>query len=80
MLEAINAERTERGLRPYRLDRDLEEAAADHSRRMAEAGRLTHQLAREPDLRTRIAATGLRFDSAGENVGYSSASKRSTTT
>ena len=38
---------------------------------MAKAGRLTHQLAREPDLRTRIAATGLRFDSAGENVGYS---------
>ena len=28
-------------------------------------------LPREPDLRTRIAATGLRFDSAGENVGYS---------
>ena len=71
MLEAINAERAERGLRRYRLDRDLEAAAADHSRRMAEAGRLTHQLPREPDLRTRIAATGLRFDAAGENVGYS---------
>ena len=40
MLEAINAERAERGLRPYRLDRHLEEAAADHSRRMAKAGRL----------------------------------------
>jgi hypothetical protein len=38
---------------------------------MADSRRLTHQLPGELDLRTRIAATGLRFDAAGENVGYS---------
>jgi uncharacterized protein YkwD len=71
MLDAVNAERAERGLPRYRLDRDLVEAAADHARRMAQTGRLAHQLPGEPDLRTRVAATGLRFDAAGENVGYS---------
>jgi hypothetical protein len=71
MLDAVNAERAERGLSRYRLDRDLVAAAADHSRRMADSQHLAHQLPGEPDLRTRIAATGLRFDAAGENVGYS---------
>ena len=71
MLEAVNGERDERGLPRYRADRDLEAAAADHARRMAATGRLAHQLPGEPPLRLRIAATGLRFDAAGENVGYS---------
>jgi uncharacterized protein YkwD len=71
MLDAVNAERAERGLPRYRLDRHLETAAADHTRRMVESGRLAHQLPGEPDLWTRLAATGLRFDAAAENVGYS---------
>jgi hypothetical protein len=71
LLDEINAERAERGLPRYRLDRDLVAAAADHSRRMADSRRLAHQLPGEPDLRTRIADTGLRFGAAGENVGYS---------
>jgi uncharacterized protein YkwD len=71
MLDAVNDERVERGLPRYRRDRDLDQAAADHALRMAESGRVSHQLPREPDLRTRLAATGLRFDAAAENVGYS---------
>ena len=71
MLDAINAERAERGLPRYRVDRRLERAAAEHSRRMAETKRLSHQLPGEPPLRARVAATGLRFDAVGENVGYS---------
>jgi hypothetical protein len=71
LLTAVNAERADRGLPRYRLDHALVAAAADHSRRMADSGRLAHQLPGEPDLRTRLAATGLRFDAAGENVAYS---------
>ena len=71
LLDAVNEERADRGLPLYRLDRDLVAAAADHSRLMADSGRLAHQLPGEPDLRTRIAGTGLRFDAAAENVGYS---------
>ena len=71
MLDAINAERAERGLPRYRVDRRLERAAAEHSRRMAETNRLSHQLPGEPPLKARVAATGLRFDAVGENVGYS---------
>ena len=71
MLEAINADRAERGLPRYRVDRRLERAAAEHSRRMAETSTLAHQLRGEPPLKTRVAATGLRFDAVGENVGYS---------
>jgi Cysteine-rich secretory protein family len=71
MLDQINAERAERDLPPFRPDRRLERAAADHSRRMAAAGRLAHRLRGEPELRDRVAATGLRFDAVGENVGYS---------
>jgi len=71
MLADINDERERRGLRPLRRDRRLDQAAADHTRRMARARRLAHQLRGEPNLRTRIAATGLRFSTVGENVGYS---------
>jgi hypothetical protein len=35
---------------------------------MAEHHALSHQFAGEPDLRLRFAATGLRFDNAGENI------------
>jgi hypothetical protein len=71
MLDEINTDRRQRGLPRFRADRRLDAAAADHTRRMARAGLLAHRLPREPILRDRVAATGLRFDAVGENVGYS---------
>jgi hypothetical protein len=71
MIEQVNRERDRVGLPPLRHERRLGEAAAEHTRRMAEAGTLSHQLRGEPPLRARIAATGLRFNTVGENVGYS---------
>jgi uncharacterized protein YkwD len=71
MLDQINADRRQRGLPRFRADRRLEASAADHARHMARQRRLSHRLPGEPVLRDRVAATGLRFDSVGENVGYS---------
>jgi hypothetical protein len=71
MLDQINADRRERGLPRLRANRHLEAAAAEHTRRMARAGQLSHQFPREPKLRDRVAATGMRFDAVAENVGYS---------
>lgn len=71
MLEQVNRERDRAGLPPFRHEPRLDDAAAGHTRRMAERGTLSHQLRGEPPLRARIAATGLRFNAVGENVGYS---------
>jgi hypothetical protein len=71
MLDQINAERERRGLPVLRRNRRLDAAAAEHTRRMARAGRIAHELRGEPALRDRVAATGLRFDAVAENVGFS---------
>src|SRR5581483_1213332 len=51
---------------------DLARAARDHSTAMADAKQLTHRVSGEPELGARVARTGLRFDSLGENVSRSS--------
>jgi uncharacterized protein YkwD len=64
----LNRERARAHVPELELDARLVEAARAHARLMAENRRLDHQFAGEAVLRLRLAATGLRFDNAGENV------------
>jgi len=64
----LNQERARAGVPELQLDPRLVEAARAHARRMAEHRHLDHQFPGEPVLRLRLAAAGLRFDNAGENV------------
>lgn len=65
----LNQERARAGVPGLEVDSRLVQAARAHARLMAEHRQLEHQFAGEPVLRLRLAATGLRFDDAGENVG-----------
>ena len=72
MVALINKERTERGLQPVRIDERLIKAARRHSEIMIAHHELSHRLPDEPQLRDRVAATGIDFSGAGENVAYDS--------
>lgn len=65
----LNRERAIRDLPLLKWDRHLNQAAREHSRRMAAAGQLSHQFSGETALMTRVAATELRFSAVAENVG-----------
>lgn len=69
LVERINQSREQNGLPRLGLNSRLGEAARAHSVQMAKRMLLTHRLADEPELRDRVAGTGLRFDFVGENVG-----------
>ncbi|HYX70917.1 MAG TPA: CAP domain-containing protein [Terriglobales bacterium] len=64
----LNQERARAGVPELALDPKLVEAARAHARVMAEHHHLSHQFNGEPDLRLRLAAVGVRFDNAGENI------------
>ncbi|HTK95065.1 MAG TPA: CAP domain-containing protein, partial [Terriglobales bacterium] len=70
LLRLVNQEREETGAPPLAWDERLAQAALPHARLMAEHGELSHQFSGEPNLRARIAATGLRFNDDAENVAY----------
>ncbi len=66
----INQERARAGLPSLTVDEHLTQAARQHSALMAKSNLMMHQLIGEPVLQRRLAAIGLRFDSAGENVAF----------
>lgn len=72
LVERINATREQSGLPKLEPSSKLAEAARAHALEMAERMQLTHRFAEEPELRQRIAVTGLRFDFLAENVGRGS--------
>ncbi len=72
LFELANQERTQRGLKPYELNDKLTKAAREHSELMANRKTLSHQFPGELPLRTRLANTGLAFNTDGENVAYDS--------
>ncbi|KRC57416.1 hypothetical protein ASE19_24080 [Nocardioides sp. Root79] len=53
-----NTKRALAGCRPLRINTDLRQAARNHSRRMAQAGVMSHQLPGEMRLGRRITASG----------------------
>src|SRR5687768_6792145 len=64
MFEQVNSERAQRGLAPLAWNEKLVEAADAHLQVMIEAKNLSHQLPGEAPMRSRIAATELRFSTA----------------
>jgi uncharacterized protein YkwD len=68
ILRLVNGERQSRGLAALVSDPRLQQAARQHSQRMAAVNELGHQLAGEPELGLRLGQRKLRFDASGENV------------
>src|ERR1700748_2742809 len=68
LLSMANQERTQRGIQPLVWDEHLAAAAQQHAQRMAQAAAISHQFPGEPDLESRLAATGARFHQIAENV------------
>ena len=67
----VNEERKRHNLPTFALAAHLMDAARKHSEAMAAAGRLSHQLPSEPELKVRLAQAGARFDAVAENVAKS---------
>ena len=65
----INAYRVENGVGTLDLDPDLVRIAGDYARHLAEAGRMTHDLAPYGGLSQRLKAAGYPYATAGENLG-----------
>lgn len=73
MLELVNAERVNAGLRPLALDPAITAVARAHSRAMFARQFFAHT---DPDGRSpfdRMAGAGIRFHTAGENLAYAPA-------
>lgn len=72
LFDQLNQERARAGLSSLKWDTHLQRAAREHSRLMADAHQLSHDIGSELPLPKRLAAIGLRFNSDGENVAYDS--------
>src|SRR6266852_3995064 len=68
LLHLINRERTQRGLQPLADDPHLKKAAQQQAELIAARQQLSHRFPGQPVMSERMAATGLHFDSAGENA------------
>jgi uncharacterized protein YkwD len=68
LLRLINQERTQRGLQPLADDPNLKKAAQQQVEAIAARRQLSHRFPGQPAMGERLAATGLHFDSAGENA------------
>jgi uncharacterized protein YkwD len=70
----VNAERTSRGLKPLRRDRDLAQAARRHASDMARRNYFSHVTPGGDDLKDRLRAAGYGDPGdgwrAGENLGW----------
>jgi uncharacterized protein YkwD len=69
VLGLINQTRAQEGLPPYEVDPNLMASALGHDLRMEDDCGLSHQCPHEPDLGARETAAGVRWTSAGENIG-----------
>jgi uncharacterized protein YkwD len=70
VLGHINAARADEGLAALSLDTSLSKAAALHNQRMIDGCGLAHQCSGEGGLGERFSAQGVRWSSAGENIGF----------
>ncbi|MFF5078652.1 CAP domain-containing protein [Actinoplanes sp. NPDC000266] len=72
VLAHINAAREDEGLAALTLDEDLSKAAALHNQLMIDGCGLSHQCPGEGGIGTRFSAQGVKWSSAGENIGFGS--------
>ena len=70
VLDHINAARSAEGLSTLSLDTSLSKAAALHNQRMIDGCGLSHQCSGEGGLGDRFSDQGVRWSSAGENIGF----------
>src|SRR6476659_3755067 len=68
IFQLANQARQDAGVEPLQWNEQAAEAARVHAKLMADKQALSHQFSGEAALRERLRATGLRFDSAAENV------------
>ncbi|OJF13118.1 RNA polymerase subunit sigma-70 [Couchioplanes caeruleus subsp. caeruleus] len=73
VLAHINAARGDEGLPALSLDAQLSKAAAIHNGLMTGGCELNHQCPGESGIGDRFSAQGVRWSSAGENIGFRSA-------
>jgi uncharacterized protein YkwD len=73
VLAHINAARTQNGLATLTFSADLSRASELHNQLMINGCGLSHQCPGEAGLGDRFTAQGVRWTSAGENIGYGSA-------
>jgi len=72
VLAHINAAREAEGLGTLTIDTDLSRAAAAHTQLMIDGCGLSPQCPGESDLGRRFSAQGVKWSSAGENIGFGS--------
>ncbi|MEU4558307.1 CAP domain-containing protein [Actinoplanes sp. NPDC023936] len=72
VLAHINEARVAEGLEALTLDTDLSKAAAIHNQLMIDGCGLSHQCSGESGIGDRFSAQGVKWSSAGENIGYGS--------
>lgn len=72
VLAHINAARAGEGLGALTLDTQLSRASAKHNQLMIDGCGLSHQCDGEAGLGDRFSAEGVRWSSAGENIGFGS--------
>lgn len=81
VLKLTNIERKKRGCKPLKTNKNLRKAARKHSKKMARANKMSHQLPGEKTLGKRITAAGYKnWRMVGENVAYGYPSAKSVVT
>ena len=68
LFNALNAERQQRGLRPYQWQQQVANAALTHAVDMANLGTLGHRGSDGSNAGTRLTAAGFTWSSWGENL------------
>jgi uncharacterized protein YkwD len=72
VLAHINQARVDAGLSTLTLDDDLSKASALHNQLMINGCGLSHQCSGEESIGPRFSAQGVKWTSAGENIGFGS--------
>lgn len=70
MLNWINQQRAERGLRPYKRSATLDRAAEFHACDMAKYDYFAHSRSGGPKLGSRMKSAGYRLKAGSENIAY----------
>jgi uncharacterized protein YkwD len=77
VFQAVNEARAGQHLPALTWSPQLQQSAHQHNLAMAAANTLTHQVGSEPELGSRVGATGLQWHFVAENIGWTTAQSRS---
>lgn len=72
VVDQLNAERAEHGLKPLHRSTKLNASAHKHNLAMAKKNTMSHQLPGEKSLGQRVTAAKYRWSACGENIGWNS--------